>query len=602
MKCNAQGYREGSVRPRFLCMVRSRKGQADSIDADRQFQRASGVAATIRFDTPSHEFRLWTTRPEQLAIDRERGVALLLYGQLVDSVPTDQPTWCLQKYLRKGIKCSRDLNGSFVVVVVDAREDRIAVITDRVNTRRAFTSEYAGARWVSNCLYTHPLRGVKLDPIGIAWSLVNKAVYNNRTLFEGVRILERASVHELRSTGFDSHAYWTYRFDHSHEGLRLPELRNELSHLLVDSVRKCMPVDSPVILPLTGGWDSVGILGILRYKLNVAGVESFTWFNTKKPRRNGDADVARAMAEIAGYRHRAARGYTGDVMERIDQDGSFGNGITQPGSEFDALIELSEGFGRCDKSAMLMGAHCFGWVACDLQSNRDLLDRLQLLEWTTAPALVHLFDGATCRRLADGLAADREAILEKHRDVEDYYDLKEVLYLDQRMSNYILPQNEYFFGDFMTVANPFLENAVLDFTMKVPAAWRSGKRLYKLTIAEMLPELFAIRRATRGEFTTDWGRESESRSADIRQMLLSRKSMLDELVPPDRIVEFLKHGVRWKASAKAWMRLQAFAGKAIAKLKGTRPPPRRLITGRAHILRRILALRSFLNKTVDRWI
>ena len=47
----------------------------------------------------------------------------------------------------------------------------------------------------------------------------------------------------------------------------------------------------------------------------------------------------------------------------------------------------------------------------------------------------------------------------------------------------------------------FLDDALLNFTMKLPAVWRLKKPMYWVTIGEMLPDLFAATRATRGAWT-----------------------------------------------------------------------------------------------------
>ncbi|MBN2292955.1 MAG: hypothetical protein JXM70_11050 [Pirellulales bacterium] len=580
-------------------MARPRDVQDDPASVDRSFELAAGVKATTRFDTSSYNCRLWTTDQKQLAIDEDRQVALLLYGQLYEPVSSEQPTWCLKQYLREGFDFSRDLNGSFVIVVIDALQDHIAVITDRLNTRRAFASVHEDAHWVSNCLFSHPLKGVRLDPIGVAWSIVNKAVFNNRTLFEGVRVLERASINELMPSGFDSRAYWTFTCDHSCDNVAASQLKAEFSDVLIESVRRQMPHWSRMFLSLSAGYDASAVLGILRYILNVNDVECFTFVNSDRPAADGDACVSRSMAELAGYTHRMVRGYEGNILDWISRNGSFDNGLTQPSNEIDGLLKLSDDFNRVPGSVAFTGVQCFGFPDHFLQSREDVLNSLQLFDPGSAPALMNMFNQDTWRQVVDGLTADRELITRRYLEVKDLYDLKDILYVDQRVNYYILPEKEYYMGDFIHTIHPFLDNAVVDFMMKVPIASRLDRYLYRNSVTEMLPQLFAIKRAATGELTTDWAEEFEVRADEIKQMLFSQRSILDEFISPQSIVDFMEGGLQWKASTKAWINAQHRIRTAICRLKGTRQRPPMIKTGRAHILRRVLALRSFLNKTVD---
>ena len=95
----------------------------------------------------------------------------------------------------------------------------MAAITDRINSRKVFYSKYKGSYWLSTSLYLHPTADVDIDPAGIACYLANGVVHNNRTLFDGIRILERACVHKLTVDGFHGTRYWSYEFTNSYSNI-----------------------------------------------------------------------------------------------------------------------------------------------------------------------------------------------------------------------------------------------------------------------------------------------------------------------------------------------------------------------------------------------
>ena len=468
MENSERGYRFGSVRLRFLCMISHRDSSGSADKMNREFEHSAFKKPTSAIDTPQYAVRLWSSDMRNVFSDEQRGRLFLLYGEIYNSVSDNQLEWLAHEYDRKGLEFARDLNGSFVILLVDAHENRVAVITDRVNSRRAFYSRYAGSHWVSNCLYSHPLTNVDLDPVGVAWYLVNKSVFNNRTLFEGVKILERASIHQMKPEGFNQRQYWFLEFDNSYAGLKKSHIEAEFSRILVKSVQSRIQDKSSVYLALSGGYDSSAILGLLRYKLQIGGVKCFTFIHSRTPSMRGDAYIAGKMADAAGYEHKVLQGYGSDILRWIDLNGSIGNGTASLCGEIDALIKLFGGLDQGDRSVLFVGDQSFGCINRNPQSHRDVLDELTMRSVRVVPSLTEILGEDIYRKMRDGLEEDQKSIVAKYPRLKNLHDLKDVLYLDRELSNYLLPYKEYIYGDFITVVNPFLDNDILDFVANRP--------------------------------------------------------------------------------------------------------------------------------------
>ncbi len=75
-------------------------------------------------------------------------------------------------------------------------------VTDPVNSRKLFLGVHGGVTWIStmHAFHLHPCSS-KPDPAGLAHCLVNGVPLDGLTPFEGVRVLDRASIHEIRRTG-----------------------------------------------------------------------------------------------------------------------------------------------------------------------------------------------------------------------------------------------------------------------------------------------------------------------------------------------------------------------------------------------------------------
>jgi asparagine synthase (glutamine-hydrolysing) len=487
-------------------MIYSRNLITNQTDIDKKFELHTKKEPTIGIDSSQYAVRLWTSDPGMISFDEKHELLLLLYGEIYNMAADKQLKWLVQEYDDSGLEFAKLLNGSFSIILVDIRKDCVAVITDRVNSRRVYFRTYDASHWVSNCLYSLPLTDVKLDLTGIAWYLVNKATFHNRTLFDGVRILERASIHEINSDKIRRREYWNYQFNSSYEGIEKSRLKAELSDLLVESVQRRTSDDSHVFLSLSAGYDATTILGIMRYKLQMERVQCFSYFRGKTPSKNADAYLSHKIAKIAGYDHRLLQGYHGDIIDWIDKNGAMSNGTSTCG-EIKALIELFRESNQSNKRRVFIGDECFGWVDRALESPRDVLSVLYIYDWSSALLLSELIEGEMCLRMQDGMAEDQKGIIAKYYDTENLHDLKDILYLDQRLSNYLLPNKEYYMGNFVSVTNPFLDNDILDFIMKIPVPLRLDKRLFKETVTEMFPQLFTINRAKVGEHEKDWGNE-----------------------------------------------------------------------------------------------
>jgi hypothetical protein len=83
--------------------------------------------------------------------------------------------------------------------------------------------------------------------------------------------------------------------------------------------------------------------------------------------------------------------------------------------------------------------------------------------------------------------------------------------------------------------------------MKLPAELRDSKILYKKTLSEMFPDLFEIKRAhTSGG--VNWRKEFINWQEDIISCFLSQQSKLDNVIPPEIIIDLIKKNRSWQNS------------------------------------------------------
>lgn len=476
----------------------------------------------------------------RIAVDHENRVTLILHGEIYNTGDR-QAEFLLKQFIEQGISFSKNINGSFAVLLIDERNDGVMLITDRINSRKVFYSKYKDCYWLSTSLNLHPTGDVDVDPIGVAHYLASGAVHNNRTLFDGIRVLERACIHKLREDGFDGMRYWSYEFNNSYSNVSERELRDELSELLIQSIKIRLKDDPRVFLSLSGGYDSATILGILS-ELEIANIDCFS-YALGRPKSNSDEYVAREMANWVGFNHRIIQVEDSNIANLIEHGVRLGRGML-PGNfdEIATYIKMNRDFFQNLPSSLFVADECFGWLDRQLSDDITLMNCVRVYGFDVLSWLQNYMSVETYRMLNDALRNDLVEILKRCPGSDDYHNNKDFLYLDQRLSNFILPWREFLAGQFVNVRNPFLDNSILDFMMKLPSSLRRGKYLYIQTITQMFPDLFRFRRASTCSYVINWRRALVSEHNSIKRLVESQDSMLDEIITPREIINLMERG------------------------------------------------------------
>jgi len=514
-------------------------------NVDQGVSRASfrEVARTdpyLSLETNRFTVHLSKSSSTQVATSHDDQITLLLHGEIYTG-GNNPANYLLERYLEEGLEFAKAVNGSFAILLVDKRTDQIILITDRLNTREVFSSKYKGGHWLSTALTyrLHPADDLKLDPVGIAFYLTNRKIPNDRTLYAGIRALERACVHTLTEDGFQAKRYWTYDLNESRAGVDEKTLQADLSDLLIEGVRKRLSDNPKVILSLSAGYDSTSILGLL-HKLQVPDVECFSYANGD-PEPNSDPYIAREMAHQLGYNHTVVPGYRDQLPEMLTSNAELGHGLTAVVYEVDAWKELSKWFSSTQPGALFVGERSMGNRFRPLGSDRDLLAASFWQDLTGMPWLRTLLPHQEYTALQESMSQGFSEMLNRCPPTNDFYIKRAFLSINQGQRKQ-LTLREHFAGPFIDVRNPLLDNDVLDFIMTIPTPLRLGQHLYKETVTKMFPGLFKFKRATTSGFSSyAWERAALSvHHPEVEDFVSNQDSPLDELVSPDVILGLLK--------------------------------------------------------------
>lgn len=532
----------------FLAMFCSRQNAIGHDDCYNDFLKVANTTPVKTIVTDSFVVYLLHTPSTKVSNDYCKQVTLVLHGEIYNKT-NNQPEFLLKQFMKHGLDFSKDINGSFAVLVIDKRNDTVIVVTDRLNSRKVFYSKDKGNYWLSSSLNLHPTNDVGIDPVGVAHYLASGAIHNNRTLFDGIRVLDRACIHKLGKDGFHGTSYWSYEFTNNYSDIAEEKLRDGLSELLFESVRLRLHDNPKVFLSLSGGVDSRAVLGILSSKLGIKDIECFS-YALGEPKPNSDEYVARQVANYLGIRHKIIKSCTPDLPLIVENSAKFGRGmVCETDCEVDAYMDLVYDFSSAMPNVLFVADECFGYYDWEVDSNINALKCVRIFDFSVLSWLNNMLPNGTYNMLSESLDEDIQQMVDRCPPTEDYHNSMDFLYLDQRLPNVLLSSREFLAGQFMIVRNPFLDNSILDFMKQLPRTLRRGKVLYMKTITNMFPDLYKIKTAHTYSYFPDWKSELANQTHAVERMILSKASGLDDLILPEVILKLLRGNLESKGSS-----------------------------------------------------
>jgi len=206
--------------------------------------------------------------------------------------------WLIEQYLTHGADgLARRLQGLFALLIVDQRSRQAHVITDRCGSLHVYWRQLAdGVAVCTSSAVLAKLGDAQLDPVGVHEFIATGILYEDRSLWQGIRKIGPATMLTIDSAGAQAKPYWQFSAVRP-ESLDLAEAIEQTHHALV-SVLKALPTAAkPLVSDLTGGYDSRFLLSGL--------VEAAHPFTTTVSGAAGHPDVtvaARIAAEL-GLQH-----------------------------------------------------------------------------------------------------------------------------------------------------------------------------------------------------------------------------------------------------------------------------------------------------------
>jgi asparagine synthase (glutamine-hydrolysing) len=167
----------------------------------------------------------------------------------------------LALYEAEGLDAFRRFNGMFAIALWDQRARRLVLARDRFGVKPLFYADTdAGLVFGSEikALLCEPSLAPRIDPVALAEHLTFQFSLADRTLFDGVRLLEPGCLLIMEEGRRRIERFW--RLDYRPRYGRPTEAwAEELRHALTAAIRRQIRSDVPVGTFLSGGMDTGSI-------------------------------------------------------------------------------------------------------------------------------------------------------------------------------------------------------------------------------------------------------------------------------------------------------------------------------------------------------
>ena len=504
-------------------------------------------------------------------------------------------------YRRYGSGTGSHIGGFFSMLIIDHTAGKMLIITDKTSSHPLYFFQEEGMTVVSTSLILSAKcfpDALKLNIRGLSWYFSNGIIHNGHTLFEGITKLERATTYLLESDTWHSRSYWDFHFLGEPAPANEEALTSKLRDIIFYAVSDSLPEKERIYLSLSGGYDSAGLLAVVRHLSITGEILSFS-YGLKNAGPRSDSCVAEKLAEIAGCAYHFVPSYNGDFANVVSANSFWGD----LASNFCDEVNVWQTFEKELQGAMptcLFGDNIFqsGIRTDSLRNEADVLESVLIRNAMSIEWLQNYLPDDSFRNMSESLTAECGMLLDRSRKASCcLVDQAHFLVLEARARNAHLPWRQNFCGRAFNVMNPFYHDLCLDFVRTIPAHCRRNKDLYIRVIHDLAPDLFACERAGYMGYVPKWDRVlQENKSAIIHDNITGSPSpLLDDIISPDAVARVINGEIPSLPSASSPGRIYRYMTRKMSGMLRGHPeskPVRPVLKPERFILRYLVLKKS----------
>ncbi|HBP89714.1 MAG TPA: hypothetical protein PKK23_06710 [Nitrospirales bacterium] len=436
--------------------------------------------------------------------DDASGLLVMVQGAALSPVKPYRrlsATEILESYRRDELKSWEDLEGSFIIVLIDKGQRRLHIVNDRLGQLPLLYAQ--GPGWFcfgSQAKAIFPVTDLepKLSIEGVVQFLTAGYPFGKRAMLEGISVLEPATQLSLGLDDLRLNAmrYWSLQY----EPRRITSREKAMADLhvaVLEGHRIILGQGAPEYdLMLTGGWDSRGILEAME-QLGSRPQTARSW-GVRDDLKGSDPEIARCLASAFDTDFHFFP-YDVERLPRILRPWVCVSELMNDNLGW--YIELPQCYGelhRPEAEFELLGDEIWGWVG-HVNDERDAISRV------LPPTLPYSVRKVFRQERLDKFRVDYEGAIRSILSgcvSRNPNDLKDFIYLNIRVNRFIFSLG-YFRELMVPQRRPFLTRTVLDVICQIPREMRTDKNGYIAMLKSHMPKAASFPR-TSTDSVADW--------------------------------------------------------------------------------------------------
>ena len=433
---------------------------------------------------------------------------IFMHGEIYNDAAIDyidQLDFVYHQYKKKGADFAAELNGSFIVIIIDAAKDRVIIANDRTASKPLFYFVDGQTIYFApemKCLLPIPSLEKRLNQTAIANFLAVGYFINGDLLIKNIKILDNASVVEITNSEITMRRYWQYSFDETPRDEGVEYYQKILSKLIHSAVSRRIRTKHRYGILLSGGYDSRGILGCYLHEKGGKNVNTISWgYEEDVPK--SDCMVSKKLADELGTTHRFYKLNPQKVVNNLRDFIFLSDGLTDAFTNYPESLKIFQEIRQDQGIQMILrGDECFGWHSWAFDE-RTMFSTLSINHLNELLKYKKILKDSYYESFIERNSKTINTMSSKC-DAKNIHNRKDFFYLDQRLQHYLNPLS-YIKSIEVELRNPWVDNDILDFMCTVPIKYRLDKNLYRKTIVKMFPELFS--EIAQKSNLIDWGHE-----------------------------------------------------------------------------------------------
>jgi asparagine synthase (glutamine-hydrolysing) len=237
---------------------------------------------------------------KQPLFNKDKSICAMMDGKIYGHSGRTDLEYCLESYERYGVEFIQKLNGNFVLLIQDFRNNKTIIANDRFAFRTHYYALHNGSLFLApepKAILQNKTFKKEIDDEGLISFLSFGDFLGGRSLFKGIHVIEPASIITFDGEQVSVKKYWrlTYNSDYS-------KTDEEFVKELVESFKHAVKIRTEDALrysvTLSGGLDSRTVLSTLVLEKR-SGVNAITWGNQECT----EAKIAKQVTRKLGVKN-----------------------------------------------------------------------------------------------------------------------------------------------------------------------------------------------------------------------------------------------------------------------------------------------------------